>query len=78
MKRRLASKITNTEIDGHYAKAIKAGAEGGKLCGAGGGGFLMFVVKPELREAVRQKLSNLKFVSFGYEVHGSRVLHPSA
>ena len=49
MKRGLASNITNTEIDGHYARAIKAGAEGGKLCGAGGGGFLIFIVKPEKR-----------------------------
>jgi D-glycero-alpha-D-manno-heptose-7-phosphate kinase len=77
LKRRLASKITNTEIDGHYARAIKAGAEGGKLCGAGGGGFLIFIVKPEKRDAVRQKLSNLKLISLGYEAHGSRVLHPS-
>lgn len=77
LKRRLASKITNTEIDGHYARAIKAGAEGGKLCGAGGGGFLIFIVKPEKREAVRRRLSHLKLISLGYEVHGSRVLHPS-
>lgn len=77
LKRGLASKITNTEIDGHYARAIKAGAEGGKLCGAGGGGFLIFIVKPEKHEVVRQKLSHLKMVSLGYEVHGSRVLHPS-
>lgn len=77
MKRRLASKITNTEIDGYYARAIKAGAEGGKLCGAGGGGFLIFVVKPERRQLVRQSLSRLAIVSLGYEVHGSRVLYPS-
>src|SRR6266567_7171368 len=58
-KRRLASKITNSEIDRHYARALEAGAEGGKLCGAGGGGFLMFIVKPEKRERVRQALSDL-------------------
>jgi len=77
MKRRLASKITNAVIDQHYARAIEAGAEGGKLCGAGGGGFLMFIVKPEKRERVRQTLSHLGLVSLGYEVHGSRVLYPS-
>jgi len=77
LKRGLASKITNSEIDQLYAQAIAAGAEGGKLCGAGGGGFLMFVVKPEKREGVRQALSHLGLVSLGYEVHGSRVLYPS-
>lgn len=77
MKRSLASKITTSDIDRHYACAIEAGAEGGRLCGAGGGGFLMFVVKPENRESVRQALSELALVSLGYEVHGSRVLYPS-
>ncbi len=77
LKRGLASNITNTEIDGHYARAIKAGAEGGKLCGAGGGGFIIFIVKPEMRERVRQKLSHLNLVPIGYEVHGSRLLFPS-
>jgi D-glycero-alpha-D-manno-heptose-7-phosphate kinase len=75
-KRRLGSKITNSEIDRNYARAIDAGAEGGKLCGAGGGGFLMFIVRPEKRESVRHALSHLSFVPLGYEVHGSRVLYP--
>ena len=77
MKRRLASRITTSEIDRYYARAMEAGAEGGKLCGAGGGGFLMFIVKPEKREKVRQALSDLAFMPLGYEVHGSRVLYPS-
>jgi D-glycero-alpha-D-manno-heptose-7-phosphate kinase len=77
LKRRLASKITSSEIDHHYARAMEAGAEGGKLCGAGGGGFLMFIVKPSKRELVRRALADLRLVSLGYEVHGSRVLYPS-
>jgi D-glycero-alpha-D-manno-heptose-7-phosphate kinase len=77
LKRRLASKITTSDIDRYYARAIEAGAEGGKLCGAGGGGFLMFIVKPENRDKVRQSLSELAYVRLGYEVHGSRVLYPS-
>ncbi|HET6605903.1 MAG TPA: kinase [Rhodopila sp.] len=76
-KRRLGSKITTSEIDTYYDKAIAAGAEGGKLCGAGGGGFLMFLVKPDCRDAVRQALCNLKHVHLDYEVHGSRVLYPT-
>jgi D-glycero-alpha-D-manno-heptose-7-phosphate kinase len=77
LKRGLASKITTSEIDRLYARALEAGAEGGKLCGAGGGGFLMFVVKPEKRDQVRRTLSGLALVQLGYEVHGSRVLYPS-
>jgi D-glycero-alpha-D-manno-heptose-7-phosphate kinase len=77
LKRRLASKISTSEIDIHYTRAIKAGAEGGKLCGAGGGGFLMFIVKPEKRKPVREALSNLSWVPVCYEVHGSRLLYPS-
>jgi D-glycero-alpha-D-manno-heptose-7-phosphate kinase len=77
LKRRLASKITSSEIDRNYERAMEAGAEGGKLCGAGGGGFLMFIVKPEKRDLVRRALAHLPLVSLGYEVHGSRVLYPS-
>ena len=77
LKRSLASKITNSEIDARYARAIEAGAEGGKLCGAGGGGFLMFIVKPENHKRVRKALCDLTWVPIGYEVHGSRVLYPS-
>ncbi|MGH7873356.1 MAG: GHMP kinase, partial [Candidatus Binatia bacterium] len=51
-KRQLASKISTSEIDEWYRMAIEAGAEGGKLCGAGGGGFLLFIVKPERQAAV--------------------------
>lgn len=76
MKRSLASRVSNTEINSNYDLAKEAGAEGGKLCGAGGGGFLMFAVKPERRESVRRALSHLASVPIGYEVHGSRLLHP--
>lgn len=76
LKRRLASKISNSEIDTHYARAMEAGAEGGKLCGAGGGGFLMLIVQSANRERVQQALANLTWVPIRYEVHGSRVLYP--
>jgi D-glycero-alpha-D-manno-heptose-7-phosphate kinase len=78
LKRRLASKISNPEIDCHYTRAMAAGAEGGKLCGAGGGGFLMFIVKPDKRDPVRRALSELTAVSIGYETQGSRVLFPAS
>lgn len=76
MKRRLASGVTTSEIDAHYERAMRAGAEGGKLCGAGGGGFLIFVVRPERHDDVRRALGALPCVSVNYEVHGSRVLYP--
>ena len=76
LKRQLASKITNDEIDEWYETAKKAGAEGGKLCGAGGGGFLLFLVKPECQSAVRQALRSLTEVSVAPEVHGSQLCSP--
>jgi D-glycero-alpha-D-manno-heptose-7-phosphate kinase len=76
LKRSLSSKITNSEIDGWYQRAMDAGAEGGKLCGAGGGGFLLFIVKPERQSAVCQALSGLKQVPVAPEVHGSQVCSP--
>jgi D-glycero-alpha-D-manno-heptose-7-phosphate kinase len=77
LKRHLASKITTSQIDEYYARAIAAGAQGGKLCGAGGGGFLMFGVKPENRRRVREALGELPCIPIRYEVHGSRVLYPA-
>ncbi|MFQ5685009.1 MAG: hypothetical protein ACE5HC_17290 [Candidatus Binatia bacterium] len=76
LKRRLASTITTNQIDTWYSLAMEAGAEGGKLCGAGGGGFLLFIVKPKHQNAVRKTLGSLTEVAIGYEVHGSQVLLP--
>jgi len=78
LKRSLASKITNNEIDRWYDCAREAGAEGGKLCGAGGGGFLLFVVTRERQSAVRRALAGLKEVPVAPEVHGSQVCAPFA
>lgn len=75
-KRSLATKITNDEIDGWYNKAIQAGALGGKICGAGGGGFLLFVVRPDNREAVLKALKGLDELKIGYEPLGSRAMLP--
>jgi D-glycero-alpha-D-manno-heptose-7-phosphate kinase len=76
LKRKLASTISSSEIDAYYDDARRAGAEGGKICGAGNGGFLLFIVKPERQTAVRQTLSRLLEVPIRFEVHGSRVLLP--
>jgi D-glycero-alpha-D-manno-heptose-7-phosphate kinase len=74
MKRQLSSRISTNKIDEWYEIARGAGAEGGKICGAGGGGFLMLIVKPENKAAVREALSGLTEMPIRPEVHGSRVI----
>jgi D-glycero-alpha-D-manno-heptose-7-phosphate kinase len=76
LKRQLASSISSSQIDELYGLARKAGADGGKICGAGNGGFLLFIVKPDKKAAVRQALGKLLEVPIHYDAHGSRVLLP--
>jgi D-glycero-alpha-D-manno-heptose-7-phosphate kinase len=74
LKRGLASSISTDDIDRWYQLARQAGALGGKLCGAGGGGFLLFLVPPSRQEPVRRAMSGLKEISVEAEVHGSQIL----
>jgi D-glycero-alpha-D-manno-heptose-7-phosphate kinase len=73
-KRKLSTKISNPEIDAIYENARKSGAVGGKLLGAGGGGFLLFVVSPEKRLQVKNALSALKEVPISFDNNGSSLL----
>lgn len=73
-KRSLSNKISNNSIDSVYEAAIKAGAIGGKILGAGGGGFILFFVKPENQEKVKKSLSNLTCVPFLFENSGSKIV----
>ena len=75
-KRRLASGITSDRIDHWYRLAVEGGALGGKLCGAGGGGFMLFIVPPDRQPSVRQALGDLSEISVNFEPLGSRVLVP--
>lgn len=75
IKRNLTSKITNPEIDMIYKSALDAGALGGKLLGAGGGGCILFFVEPELQRKVREKLKNLLYIPFKFENLGSQIIH---
>jgi D-glycero-alpha-D-manno-heptose-7-phosphate kinase len=75
LKRGITSKISTDSIDGLYNKAIRAGAVGGKLLGAGGGGFLLFYVEEDKQKAVRNALENLLYVPFAFENAGSQVIH---
>ncbi len=74
-KRKLSDKITTPEIDLIFEEAMNAGASGGKLLGAGGGGFVVFFVKPDLQPQVRERLKRLVYVPFKFEFNGSRVMH---
>ncbi len=75
VKRTLTSKISNPKLDAIYTAGIKAGATGGKLLGAGGGGFMLFFVKPELQKKVKEKLKNLLHVPFHFEHSGSQIIY---
>jgi D-glycero-alpha-D-manno-heptose-7-phosphate kinase len=74
IKRSLTQKISNANIDEIYEAGISAGAVGGKLLGAGGGGFMLFYVRPERRDALRQRLQKLLCVPFRFSNRGSRVV----
>lgn len=73
-KRNLSDKVSTPQIDQIYEAALKAGATGGKILGAGGGGFMLLFVKPELQSKVRNSLSSLTHVPFEFENSGSRVV----
>jgi D-glycero-alpha-D-manno-heptose-7-phosphate kinase len=73
-KRELSDKVSTPEIDAIYDAAIKAGATGGKLLGAGGGGFLLVFAKPECHKKIKIALNNLIHVPFEFENTGSRVI----
>lgn len=74
LKRDLADGVTNTAIDEIYDAARNAGASGGKLLGAGGGGFMLFYVEPQHQDAVRQALSKLIHVKFDIAPEGSKIV----
>ena len=75
LKRSLTPKISNPTIDSYYEKALEAGAIGGKLCGAGGGGFLMLYVKPRDREAVIKALNGTHPMSWALDMGGTRITY---
>ena len=73
-KKQLASNISNPEIDAYYEQALRAGAVGGKICGAGGGGFLLLYCVPEKQQAVIEATRPLRHVPFRIGPLGSTLL----
>lgn len=76
LKKRLSHSISTPEIDELYEKAISAGASGGKLCGAGGGGFLLFYVKTGRGLDVEKAMGKLRRVPWKLSSRGATVIHP--
>jgi D-glycero-alpha-D-manno-heptose-7-phosphate kinase len=75
LKRELSEKVSNSAIDEIYQAGIDAGALGGKILGAGGGGFVLFYVPLELQPRVREALNGLLEVDFRFESRGSQIVH---
>lgn len=75
LKRSTGSAVTTSSIDVLYDKGIKAGALGGKLLGAGGGGFLVFYVPKEKQPSVREAMKDLLYIPFEFENGGTRVIY---
>jgi D-glycero-alpha-D-manno-heptose-7-phosphate kinase len=74
-KRSLSEKVSSSQIDSIYESARKAGAIGGKLLGAGGGGFMLLFVVPEKQSLVREALDEFVHVPFQFETGGSQVIY---
>ncbi len=77
LKRRMTSRISSEEIDSIYSKALNSGALGGKLLGAGGGGFMLLFAFPDSHNRIKAALSDKMFVPFRFESEGSTVVYYS-
>lgn len=73
-KRSLSSRVSNTHVDEIYDQAISAGAIGGKLTGAGGGGFMLVFAPPSKQPQIKEKLNKLIYVPFKFEFSGSQII----
>ena len=78
LKRGITDKISTDMLDGIYTRAIQAGALGGKLLGAGGGGFFVFYVQPEYQENVKKALEDLLYIPYQFENEGTSIVYFSA
>jgi D-glycero-alpha-D-manno-heptose-7-phosphate kinase len=74
LKRELAEGISNPEIEDMYQRALAAGALGGKICGAGGGGFLLLYCHPAHHQSVRKALEDYRELPISVEPDGSKIV----
>lgn len=75
LKKQLSTQVSNPTIDALYSQALSAGAYGGKLCGAGSGGFLALFAPPQSHPHIRRALSNLLEVDFRFETEGTSIIY---
>lgn len=75
LKKQTGSAVSTENIDALYDRGIEAGALGGKLLGAGGGGFLVFYVQPEYKAQLTEAMSDLLYIPFRFENSGTRVIY---
>lgn len=75
VKKEMSSQITTSHIDDIYEKGMKTGALGGKLLGAGGGGFILFFAKPEIQPKIKEQLKDLIHVPFKFDNSGSQIIY---
>ena len=75
LKRSISPMISSPVIDGYYEKAMQSGAIGGKILGAGGGGFLLFYVEPQNQETVEKNLPDLFKLKFTFDDAGTRITY---
>ena len=74
IKKQMTDGITNTFVDQAYQAAMDAGAQGGKLLGAGGGGFLMFLAPPECHDSIRRALRPMRETPLRFAKQGSSII----
>ncbi len=74
LKRELADGVTTPRVDEIYQAAMDAGASGGKLLGAGGGGFMLFIAEPAVQKKIRERLKDLIYVRVGIDAVGSKIV----
>ena len=77
LKRQTGAAVSTNSIDELYERGMRAGATGGKLLGAGGGGFLVFYVKPEYQVQLKEAMKDLLYIPFKFEDGGAKILHYS-
>ena len=75
LKRSLTPHISNSQIDEIYENALAAGAVGGKLLGAGGGGFMLLFASPKTQPKIKEKLNKLLYVPFNFHDLGSQIVY---
>jgi D-glycero-alpha-D-manno-heptose-7-phosphate kinase len=77
LKRKLSNKISNNYIDNIYSEFLKQGALGGKLCGAGGGGFMLIFASKNKQKKILYKMKKILHVPFRFEFTGSQIVYYS-